>query len=56
MGFFRVLFVVLLLCLLVLCSIVREEGAGRFAFRWHYENMPIQIYRKFHFQKLKIFR
>ena len=22
----------------------------------HYENMPIQIYRKFHFQKLKIFK
>ena len=22
----------------------------------HYENMPIQIYRKFHFQKMKIFR
>ena len=22
----------------------------------HYENMPIQIYRKFHLQKLKIFR
>ena len=22
----------------------------------HYENMPIQIYRKFHVQKLKIFR
>ena len=22
----------------------------------HYENMPIQIYRKFHRQKLKIFR
>ena len=24
--------------------------------REHYENMPIQIYRKFHLQKLKIFR
>ena len=25
--------------------------------RWmHYENTPIQIYRKFHLQKLKIFR
>ena len=23
---------------------------------FHYENMPIQIYRKFHLQKLKIFR
>ena len=22
----------------------------------HYENMPIQIYKKFHIQKLKIFR
>ena len=22
----------------------------------HYENSPIQIYRKFHLQKLKIFR
>ena len=22
----------------------------------HYENTPIQIYRKFHLQKLKIFR
>ena len=22
----------------------------------HYENMPIQIYRKFHLQKLKIFK
>ena len=24
--------------------------------RLHYENTPIQIYRKFHLQKLKIFR
>ena len=24
--------------------------------KYHYENMPIQIYRKFHLQKLKIFR
>ena len=24
--------------------------------RLHYENMPIQIYRKFHLQILKIFR
>ena len=24
--------------------------------QWHYENTPIQIYRKFHLQKLKIFR
>ena len=24
--------------------------------RLHYENSPIQIYRKFHLQKLKIFR
>ena len=24
--------------------------------REHYENTPIQIYRKFHLQKLKIFR
>ena len=24
--------------------------------RGHYENTPIQIYRKFHLQKLKIFR
>ena len=23
---------------------------------YHYENVPIQIYRKFHLQKLKIFR
>ena len=23
---------------------------------YHYENTPIQIYRKFHLQKLKIFR
>ena len=23
---------------------------------WHYENTPIQIYRKLHLQKLKIFR
>ena len=23
---------------------------------WHYENTPIQIYRKFHLQNLKIFR
>ena len=23
---------------------------------FHYENTPIQIYRKFHLQKLKIFR
>ena len=22
-------------------------------FAWHYKNMPIQIYRKFHLQKLK---
>ena len=25
-------------------------------FKWHYENKPIQIYRKFYLQKLKIFR
>ena len=25
-------------------------------FSYHYENMPIHIYRKFHLQKLKIFR
>ena len=25
-------------------------------FSLHYENTPIQIYRKFHLQKLKIFR
>ena len=25
-------------------------------YTWHYENTPIQIYRKFHLQKLKIFR
>ena len=25
-------------------------------FATHYENTPIQIYRKFHLQKLKIFR
>ena len=24
--------------------------------RTHYENTPIQIYRKFHLQKLKLFR
>ena len=24
--------------------------------RFHYENTPIQMYRKFHLQKLKIFR
>ena len=24
--------------------------------KFHYENTPIQIYRKFHLQKLKIFR
>ena len=23
---------------------------------YHYKNMPIQMYRKFHLQKLKIFR
>ena len=27
-----------------------------FCFTYHYENTPIQIYRKFHLQKLKIFR
>ena len=25
-------------------------------YRCHYENRPIQIYRKFHLEKLKIFR
>ena len=29
---------------------------GKNCFINHYENTPIQIYRKFHFQKLKIFR
>ena len=47
-----------------------EEGTGRLTSRLavcsgcecfsslplHYENTPIQIYRKFHLQKLKIFR
>ena len=27
-----------------------------YAEKYHYENTPIQIYRKFHLQKLKIFR
>ena len=31
------------------------HGKSRDA-RQHYENTPIQIYRKFHLQKLKIFR
>ena len=28
----------------------------QFAWNIHYENTPIQMYRKFHLQKLKIFR
>ena len=32
----------------------RQEGL--FSVKKHYENMPIQIYRKSHPQKLKIFR
>ena len=56
------LFIVLLLCLLDPdrnCDhLFLKEGAGYFGFRHasHYENTPIQIYRKFHLQKLKIFR
>ena len=30
--------------------------ASNFISDWHYENTPIPIYRKFHLQKLKIFR
>ena len=31
-------------------------GASWGLYSVHYENTPIQIYRKFHLQKLKIFR
>ena len=34
----------------------KEERTSYHMSRSHYENMPIQIYRKFHLQKLKIFR
>ena len=27
-----------------------------YALKWHYENMPIQIYWKFYHQKMKIFQ
>ena len=38
-----------------------SEASQHKTYKWsqkgnHYENTPIQIYRKFHLQKLKIFR
>ena len=37
-----------------------DEAACYLGMKWyltfHYENTPIQIYRKFHLQKLKFFR
>ena len=40
----------------VLCSVRCLVMLARSILTLHYENMPIQIYRKFHLQKLKIFR
>ena len=34
----------------------QESYPCDFMFAFHYENTPMQIYRKFHLQKLKIFR
>ena len=43
-----------------MCAQLRLRSAFAFAQSLgtvlHYENTPIQIYRKFHLQKLKIFR
>ena len=35
---------------------IRSKQAHNTHMPHHYENMPIKIYRKFHLQKLKIFR
>ena len=34
----------------------KENNNKSWKVSFHYENTPIQIYRKFHLQKLKIFR
>ena len=34
----------------------QAKSETQFAMKRHYANMPIQIYRKFHLQKLKIFK
>ena len=39
-----------------LLSLEHRCSGYRGWFQIHYENTPIQIYRKFHLQKLKIFR
>ena len=37
--------------------VVADDRSLRFhCIQYHYENTPIQIYRKFHLQKLKTFR
>ena len=37
-------------------ALIHQSVCDYMCFSVHYENMPIQIYRKFHLQKLKIFR
>ena len=37
-------------------SLCKQKTQKNENLRLHYENTPIQIYRKFHLQKLKIFR
>ena len=37
-------------------TFLHADTAGAFESLCYYENMPIQIYRKFHLEKLKIFR
>ena len=49
-------------CMQYLQEMGKERGMLAFfsvsglTFAFHYENKPIEIYRKFHIQKLKIFR
>ena len=43
------------ICILLLACLALTKGTN-LNLEFHYENMPIQIYRKFHLQKLKVFR
>ena len=47
-SYSQVKFCIWLVSSLLACSLLRTEN--------HYENMPIQIYWKFHHQRLKVFR
>ena len=54
---FTVMWVWTAVCKLSLVSCCKSEWSQlNEDMRLHYENMPIQIYGKFHLQKLKIFR